>query len=739
MLNLGKRPLVRSTSQPAASVHGSFSEWEDPFPGFSTQDEAGNSSLSHYLWVLKRYCWRIAAFVALAVLITANVSLYLTPYYESTATVDVDVRAPTGVIGQDAVRGTPGNDVDGFLYTQVKLIQSDSVLRPVVERFKLYNDVVDFDATAQSGGGRGIDAPIVLKRLKVNRAPNTYLLQINYRSPNPKLAATVANAIAQSYIDHTYETRLRASANLSAFMEKQLLELKNKIEKSAAALVPFERELNVIDPDQKTNILSSRLLQLNTELTNVQVERIGKEATVNTVAGGSLEAAQTSPQGEQLRLLSARLDEARERFALVRMQYGTNHPEYKKAASQVTELERQVQDRQTNIAARVSIEHKQAADREQMLKNAVARTKTEFDALNARSVGYKALKQEAETDKTLYQELVRKIKEAGINANFQNSAIRLADAAHPARKPASPLVTLNIVLAFFASTVLAAGAALVADLLDRSLRDPEKIQTALRTQVISALPAVKSWDGSPRLQNNSRVALITAGAAGTTTGPSPSYEEAIRILHSSVSVPGRGFMGHRLLITSAVAAEGKTTTAVHLAIAHSLQKHKTLLIDGDLRNPRVHQLLGVSNGEGLSNVVQRESTWRDALHVSETYPNLSIVAAGPWSIEAVHQLGNVLNDILNEAEPEYDLIVVDSPPVLGCAEPLDIARLVDSVVMVALAGQTNRDAAANAIERLRRIGANVIGLVLNKVQADVSERYHYYSHGEQYYMEKGTA
>ncbi len=329
----------------------------------------------------------------------------------------------------------------------------------------------------------------------MTRPPNTYLLLISYRSPNPELAADVANGIADSYIQHTYDVRFRATSGLSAFMEKQIEELRAKMELSSAALARFERDLSVINPEEKTSILSSRLLQLNTEFTSAQADRVRKQAAYNSVKSGSLEAAQASTQGEQLRRLADRVDEAREKFSVVKAQYGANHPEYKKAGTQLTELERQFDALKSNIGQRVNLEHQEAINREGMLKDAVAETKTEFDHLNARSFEYKALKQEAESDKGLYEELVYKIKEAGINSSFQNSSIRLADSARPALKPVFPNIPLNATLAFLFSTLLAVGAAVMADVLDNTVRDPEQIQKGLKTEVLGSLPLVKHWRG----------------------------------------------------------------------------------------------------------------------------------------------------------------------------------------------------------------------------------------------------
>jgi len=278
-----------------------------PSYGYAPEPEENVVPLSHYLWILRRHKWRIVAFVLVCVASTVVVSSRLTPIYEATATIDIDRQAPAAVIGQDAARMAP-NDADQFLATQVKTIQSDSVLRPVVQRYKL----VEASTERQLSSTRVENAPVVLKKLKVTRPPNTYLLLISYRSPNPELAADVANGIADSYIQHTYDIRFRASSGLSAFMEKQMEELKAKMERSSAALVQFEKDLSVINPDEKTSILSARLLQINTEFTNAQGDRVRKQAAYDSVKSGSLEAAQASTQGEQLRKLADRLDEARE-------------------------------------------------------------------------------------------------------------------------------------------------------------------------------------------------------------------------------------------------------------------------------------------------------------------------------------------------------------------------------------------------------------------------------------------
>ncbi len=376
---------------------------------------------------------------------------------------------------------------------QIRLIESDSVLRPVVDKFHLRDVEKDALEPAIDQSSTSLQAPVILKNLKITRPPNTYILLIGYRSTNRQLAADVANEIALSYLAHTYRIRYQATAGLSEFMERQIEELRAKMEKSSAALVQFERELNVINPEEKTSILSARLLEINTEFTKAQADRVSKEAAYDSVQSGTLESAQVSSQGEALKRITENLNDAREKFAEVKRHYGLNHPEYQKALTRVQELESQTASTRDSIAQRIEIEYREAVRRETMLAAAVQETKAEFDRLNARSFEYQTLKREAEGDKKLYEELVRKIKEAGINAGFQNSSIRVADAARPGLKPVFPRTWLNVLLAFLFAAFAGVGAAVLSDVLDDTIRDPDQVSRLMNTHVIGSLPAVKDW------------------------------------------------------------------------------------------------------------------------------------------------------------------------------------------------------------------------------------------------------
>ena len=557
-------------------------------------------------------------------------------------------------------------------------------------------------------------------------------MQIGYRSADPQLAADAANAITQSYLEHSYEIRLRSSAGVARFMERQIEELKAKMERSSRALNEFERELNVINPEEKTNILSARLLQLNTEFTNAQSERLKREAESQSVSGGSLEAALAAPQGEALRKLAEHRNEAAEHFAEVKSHYGSNHPEFRKAEAQVNQVNAAIDATRQQIVERTAIGYREAQGHEAMVGDAVKVAKTEFDRMNARSFEYQAVKREADADKNLYEELVRKIREAGINAGFQNGSIRIADAARPALKPVYPNHVLNVLLAFLLSSLLAVGAAVLSDLLDKTVRDPEQVARTLHAEVIGSLPLLKSKRAGP-LAAGSLTALRDGGGGGRNQPDLSGFGEAVRALRNSILLGNFDRNYRSLLVTSAAPGDGKTTTAANLAAAHAEQGKRTLLIDGDLRRPSVHRNFNLPGAVGLSNALLGEISWREALIQTEALPDLYILPAGPPSRRASDLVGRGLSELLEEASLEYDLVILDAPPLLGFAEPLQMATAVDGVIVVARAGRTNRRAVASVLATLHRLRAKVVGLVLNEVHKELSDSYYYYGYYRSYY------
>lgn len=704
-----------------------------------TESSVSVVPLSNYLWILKRQIWKILAFVAICVLITFIRSARLTPIYESTATIDVDPQAPTQVVGDNSSQNYAYIDPDQFLATQIKLIQSDTVLRPVAEQFHLIGHESPNDHADPAKAQQALAAPVSLGQLEVTRPPSTYLLLIKYRSSSAVTAAEIANAIANSYLSYTYNLRIRSSLGLSDFMEKQIDELKAKMEKSSLALDQYQKQLDIINPDGKTNILSERLLQLNTEYTTAQADRIRAEAAWNALNSGSIEAAQItlngskqgSQQGSSLSVLTGALNQARQRFAAVKSIYGSNHPEYRKAAGEVAELQTEINNARQDLTKSIEAQVKESRGREQMLKAAVVETKEEWDNINSKSFQYLRLKQEADADRALYDELIKKIREGDINAGFRNNNIRIADFARPSPSPVYPNKQRNVELALIFSLLLAIGAAILHDSLDNTLRDPKEASRFLGAEVIATMPADRE---AAQLPQPAKIASQFAKPTSNENGSQKSYhrsistfEEAVRTLRNTILLSDIEGILHSIVLTSAIPGEGKTTLAAHLGIANADRAKKTLLVDADLRRPSLSSKFGLTPREGLSNVLNGEMRWQDVVLQIQGMPNLSLLPAGVGSHRASDLIGPRIATLLDEFAKDYDLVILDAPPLLGFAECLQMASAADGVLVTTIAGKTKRGAVAEVIGALHRVHANVIGVVLNRANRNTSAYgYSYY-------------
>lgn len=695
--------------------------------------------LSHYLWILRRHFWKMVAFVVACMLVTFIVSARLRPIYESTATIDVDMGAPAGVVGQGSTAPANPEDPDMFFATQIRLIKSDAVLRPVAEQFHRLSPQEQRKGQTLGQAQAAADEPVSLGGLRVTRPENTYLVLISDRSPDPNVAAEVANAVANSYLERTYELRIRSSTSLSSFMSQQLEQLKAKMERSSLALAEFEKNMDIINPEQKTDILSARLLQLNTEYTAAQADRVSKEAAWNAMKSGSVDAAAISSQGASLAKLNDALIQAQQHLAAVKAVYGVHHPEYRKAASGLAEVQQQFDDTRRSISNEIELEYRESLNREQMLQQAVGDAKAEWDRINAGSFKYQQLKQDADADKALYNELITKIQEAGINEGFENNNIRIADVARPTAKPVFPNTKLNILMAFLFSTLLAIGAALLQDSLDTTLRDPDEASRFLGADVIGMLPQdrkVSQITKIPELEA-AEIAMPAANLRNNGNGERrkgyyrsiSSFEEAVRTIRNTILLSDFEQRLRSIVLTSAEPGEGKTTLAVHLAIANAARGKATLLVDGDLRRPSLHAKFGLNPREGFSSVLNGELAWEDVVLPLEGRPNLSLLPSGPGSHRAADLIGPRLAELLDEFGKKYDLVILDAPPLLGFAECLQMSTAADGVLIVSKAGETRRKAVAVVVSTLRRVRANLIGVVLNQVTHKTSsDGYAYYGY-----------
>ncbi len=693
------------------------------------QDDSGSSvstaALYPMLLMLRRHAGRILLAAFAMAVIALIVSKRLTPLYESTATLEVNPDHSSDLLGPDAAR-TAWNDSDQLIATQLRIIQGDSVLRPVVTRYHLplESDVAN--------------APIVLKSLKVVRPPNTYLIQVSYRSSDPALAASVANGIADSYMRHVFSTRLIDRKSQTNFMEQQLDEVRAAMERSARAVNEFESKLGVVDAQDKTNILSARLLQLSTEYTAAQADRIKKQAEYQGMFNGSMPAAQESDQGENLKQLQTSLDQAEQKFVEVREHFGVKHPEYERQAAIVAGLKSQLNDARSDVEQRSKVAFQDAQNRERILQQELAGEKGSSDKLNASSYQYQTLKVEAEGNRKLYDDLERRIKEATINGSFQNNTTHVTDPARPAAKAVFPRVWLNVGLAFSITLVLGIMIALAVELSNDTIRTAAELQAGFQAEVLGVLPHAE-------LTSDSFLALADSGDPKTNIVAVPKplfslpasqakrqesqralYGEAVRMLWSSFQLATTGRGVKSLLVTSAMPEEGKTTLATRLAMVHAGHGRRTLLIDADLRRPSAHRYAHVPMCPGLSEAMRGNDFWRAYVVSSGLHPQLDVLPAGAISSRSCDDLSQMLPRLIAEAQEDYDLILVDGPPLLAFADPLHMASAVDGVLLVVCADKTTRKALNVTLRTLKRVRANLIGVTLNQVkQTETSASYSY--------------
>jgi polysaccharide biosynthesis transport protein len=668
--------------------------------------------LTFYAEIVRNH-WEMIAVLSIALTALVALGCALAPAINmGSALIAIDRQAVPETVGSDHVMITGD---DQFMATQQALLEADTILRPVAERYNLLEREHQlqrywFWSYSREKEAAIRNAPTVLKHLKVGRNPNTYLLTITYRDTNPQVAADVANAIADSYLREIFETRTKEAGRLTSSMERQLIDLKQKMESTHNALMVYQRDLGTADPEQKTSVLVSRLQALNTENSAAEADRIAKEAVYREAKDGSLPEVEVSAQSSDLSKDVEKLQIAKANLALVGATYGDQHPEYRKAAVQVQEALAALDESRRNVATRIDVDYRQTLVRERMLSTAVAETKQQVDDLTSQSFDYLQLKHEADAAERVYEDLFAKIKESGINSELQNNIIRLADSARPAAKPTFPNWPLIVGCCMVLFSLASAAYFVSAELTDVTAKEIEPMEEALGISVVCALPQVTDM--------HLRLALGTEGIrfAGNRWSNMQGgfFDEGIRHLRGYLVLSTQSHVPKSVLVTSAFPGEGKSTLALALAMANAEQGKRTLLIDGDLRQPAIERMVRLDPDAGLAAVLAKTIPWRVAARAVPSRPNLFVLGSGLPLPLALALLGPQMRGILAQATKEFDLVVLDSPPLLGCAETLDLAAATDVTVLTVRSGHTPMKAVGAAVETLRRVNVPIAGIVLNE-------------------------
>jgi polysaccharide biosynthesis transport protein len=716
------------------------------------------STLREYMRVLIKRKWMVIAVIVGIFMAVAIASLRQTPVYEAVGRIAVNKADPNLITFKDS-----GPVVDYYdqadLDTEVRILQSDLMALQVIRQLnldkrpefggnsdqKLPNLVADPLQTdsnrvsALLGGFRG--------HLRVTLIPNTRIIEIHYNSTDPQLAASAVNTLAATYVEQNFKTKFESTMQASDWLSKQLVDLQMKVETSQEKLVRYQKEHEILGTDEKQNIITEKLDVLNKEMTGAEFDRMQKEAIYRQTQSDDPDAiaAAIDTGGGTGALLSRLRDQQatlRVQVADLNTQFGPSYPKIAQLNNQLKEIDRQLQSETNKGVDHLRGQYLAALQREIMLRGSFEKQKQEANKLNESAIEYSILKRDLDSNRTLYEGLLAKLKEAGVTAGLRSNSFRIIDAARVPTSPSEPNIPRNLSFALVLGVISGIGLAFLLESMDNSVRTPEQA-TAL-----SALPSLgmiplgsKSGSHGP---TGKRLALTAASKevveTVTLVRPQSQMAESYRALRTSLLLSNLGAPPKVIMVTSARPQEGKTTTSINTAIVLAQKGVRVLLVDADLRRPSIHKTLGMGPRSGLSNVLTGSATLQQTIVTSPILPNLFIMPAGtPPPNPAELLASSNMRDLLAELRGLYDHIVIDTPPTLSVTDAVVLSPRADATILVIRSGQTTKQALRRARDILMQVNAHVAGVLLNAVDLTSPDYYYYYEYqGKygQYYQEE---
>ena len=545
-------------------------------------------------------------------------------------------------------------------------------------------------------------------------------MEIRYTHSDPRLAAQIVNTLINTYIEENFKTKFESTMQTSEWLSKQLADLQLKVETSQEKLVRYQKEHGILGIDEKQNIVTSKLDELNKELTAAQADRIQKESTYKLVETGNSESFAKAEPNSFINQLRAQESDLRIKYAEATTRFGSSYPKVIELGNQLRQIEASLQAENKRIVSRVQNDYLSALQREKLLGNAFDVQKQEANHLNESAIDYNLLKRDAESNRQLYEGLLQRLKEAGVSAGLKSSNIRVVDLARVPTSPSAPNIPRNIILGLSLGLLGGIGLAFVLEGLDNTVTTPEEAQVVSALPSLGVIPlrarlssnAVKNGNGRFSLTSRSselpdRLELITF------SHPRSELAESYRALRTSILLSSLGFPPKVILVTSPLPQEGKTTTSINLAIALAQRGERVLLADADLRRPGIHKALRLPNISGLSTLITGGEGSEDPI-VSTQVPNLFVLTAGPHPPQPAELLSSALmKSHLARWRQEFDHIIIDTPPALSVTDAVLLSVEADSVVLVLRSGRTTKAALRRVRDLLSHVNARVTGIVVN--------------------------
>jgi capsular exopolysaccharide synthesis family protein len=540
----------------------------------------------------------------------------------------------------------------------------------------------------------------------------------------------------------------------SDWLSKQLVDLQMKVETSQEKLVRYQKEHEILGIDEKQNITTAKLDELNKALTAAESERMDKESVYRLVqagdadtiasAAGALDAAGAGNQsGGLLESLRTKEADLKIQAAELSTQFGPSYPKLAQLENQLKEIDAQLLAETKKVGGKIRGQYMAALQRENMLHDALEKQKQEANKLNESAIEYSLLKRDLDTNRQLYEGLLEKLKEAGVSAGLRSNNFRIVDVARVPTAPVEPNIPRNLAFAFMLGLTSGVGLAFLLEGLDSTVRTTEQ------AQMISGLPPLGMIPLGSRTAregaNPKRLVIATSKEAVeliTQVRPQSQMAESYRALRTSLLLSNLGAPPKVIMVTSALPQEGKTTTSINCAVVLAQKGIRVLLIDADLRRPSIHKTLGMGPRSGLSNVLTGSATLQQAITRSPTLPNLDVLPAGtPPPNPAELLASSNMRDVLQELRGQYDHIVVDTPPTLSVTDAVVLSPRADAIVLVIRSGQTTKQALRRSRDILMQVNAKVSGVLLNAVDLSSPDYYYYYEYQgkyARYYRDDGS-
>jgi capsular exopolysaccharide synthesis family protein len=693
----------------------------------------------HAFWrkILRRR-WLVVPFFVAAVLVTTVVTLRQTKVYDATCTIIIDLNAPR-VLEKEQVQDVVDTGTGGFWYsreyyeTQYKVIASRAVAQRVADHLQLEkNDRFLTGGAGEIPPGRARPDPVKIlqKYLRIEPVKDSRVVRIRYEDPDPQLAATIANAFADAYIAESLAVKSSTTQSASDWLEQQLEDLDKKLGESGKALFDFKREHDIVATswEDRQSMVSQRLTAINDALIKARVRKAELQARNDAIS--NLAAAVRDGQvplddigaltgNDAIEATKLRYLEARSDCADLRVRYLEDHPRLEACEKKLALARQSLQDEVKSALHSAEQEFREVGSTERNLFQLLNETKADAFSLNQHEREYVELKRANDNNQRLYDLVLKRLKDTGVAGLLQVSNVRVLDRARPSGTPLRPNPKTNITLAVVLGLLGGIGLALLAEKVDTSIVSREQIEEVLGMAFLGIVPRMApNKDGTPQ-------DLIVYNE------PKSAVAECLRAVRTNLLFMSPEKPLRTILVTSSGPQEGKTTTATSLAIAMTGSGKRVLLVDADMRRPRIHRIFGRTNGAGLSSLILGDGTLEQVVLASGV-PNLDILACGPVPPNPAELLHTTaFQRLIAEMSAQYDRVIFDSPPVGVVADAVVMSTLVDGALMVLKASATSKDVAAHGVKQLRDVNARLFGAVLNDLDLE-DQKYGQYSYYYRY-------